>query len=94
LLGGRPVVIMQMENLRGGWHVTRVILDSGTAASWRFTETTEVCDESGRTLGFFHPVAGKDAAAVSPFSREELERFRGQRTGRPLEDVLRDLQTP
>ena len=74
--------------------MTRLVLDSGTVARWHLTETTEVCDESGRTLGYFHPAQpGKDGMAGSPFSLEELERFREQRTGRPLGDILRDLET-
>jgi hypothetical protein len=55
----------------------------------------QVRDESGRILGYFHPVvepAASDATSIrSPFSTEELERRRSQRTGRSLEEILNDL---
>lgn len=58
-------------------------------------EVVEICDASGRTLGYFHPVPEpvdyKALIAQSPVSDEELEELRKQRTGRPLKDILRDL---
>jgi hypothetical protein len=55
----------------------------------------QVRDESGRILGYFHPVvepAASGAASIrSPFSTEELERRRSQRTGRSLEEILNEL---
>ena len=58
-------------------------------------ELLEVCDESGKVRGYFHPIGEPAASAVnvqSPFSREELERRRRQRTGRPLAEVLTRLE--
>jgi hypothetical protein len=59
-------------------------------------DLVEFCDEAGRTLGYFHPVVDSGTAEATdfecPFSRAELERRRGQRTGRPLKDILEDLR--
>jgi hypothetical protein len=58
-------------------------------------ELVEIRDESGRTIGYFHPIRQSAARSVStPFSREEIERRREQRTGRPLPEVLQDLPRP
>lgn len=53
----------------------------------------EVRDDAGRTIGYFRAV---DSAGTkrTPFSREEIERRRQQRTGRPLGDVLKGLRQP
>ncbi|MCI0334637.1 MAG: hypothetical protein L0228_15580 [Planctomycetes bacterium] len=57
-----------------------------------FRDLVEFCDESGRVVGFFHPVAPTiQSRTNSPISDEEVERARGQRTGRPLRDILVDL---
>jgi hypothetical protein len=57
--------------------------------------TLEVCDTSGRTLGYFHPVLDRmppaSGPAKSPFSDEEIQQRRQQRSGRPLPEVLRRL---
>ena len=77
--------------------MTRLNIDSDLMARLGgLGDLVEFCDESGRTLGYFHPVPGpatdegKDLDC--PFSREELERRRGQRSGRPLKDILKDLR--
>jgi hypothetical protein len=61
-----------------------------------FHEFVEICDQSGQTLGYFHPAVkpGDYAAAgiESPFSDEEIERRRQDFSGRPLAEILRDLQ--
>jgi hypothetical protein len=52
-------------------------------------------DESGRVLGYFHPLvesASSEAGAIrSPVSDEEIERLRTQRTGRSLAEIMADL---
>lgn len=74
----------------------KVTVDAETRAKLEgLREVVEICDESGRPLGRFHPIPEpvdyKELIAQSPFSIEELERRRKQRTGRPLEEILRDL---
>ena len=73
--------------------MTKVTVDAATRAKLNdLHELLEVCDESGRTLGYFHPVVSFDSLkALSPFSDEEIEKLRQQRTGRPLSEILKDL---
>jgi hypothetical protein len=75
--------------------MTKLTIDAGTLAKLHNLDAPlEVCDESGKTLGYFHPAIpanGADSAARSPFSDEELQRRRQQRTGSPLAEVLERL---
>jgi hypothetical protein len=69
--------------------MTKLMIDAATLAKLpNLDEPLEVCDESGKTLGYSHPVARAEQSARSPFSDEELQRRRQQRTGRPLAEVL------
>jgi hypothetical protein len=60
-----------------------------------FHELVEFRDEAGRLVGFFHPVPVPSDAqhrrTASPISDEAIEVARTQRTGRPLGDILADL---
>ena len=70
--------------------MTRVVVDAAMRANLHNLDTVlEVCDESGRTLGYFHPQNG---AVRSPFCDEEIERRRQQRTGKPLAEILERLK--
>ena len=75
--------------------MTQLILDASALAILpKLTESVELLDESGKTLGQFHPTnrpEGSEASFKSPHTREELEQLRLQPTGRPLADILRDL---
>ena len=52
----------------------------------------EICNQSGRTIGYFQPTLPPGSlSAMSPFSDEEIERRRKNRSGRPLRDILSDL---
>jgi hypothetical protein len=78
-------------------HMTRIIVDSDLLARLHgLSERLEFCDPSGNTLGVFQPATPKAAPREgvdgSPFTREQLKRRCGQRTGRPLTDILRDLE--
>ncbi|MDB5386592.1 MAG: hypothetical protein JWM11_2238 [Planctomycetaceae bacterium] len=76
--------------------MTRVLLE--TELESRFAgldEPVEVCDHSGRLIGYFHPVA-RDRVSVkelSPFTDEEIMSRCGQPVGRLLSDIMRDLQS-
>jgi hypothetical protein len=76
--------------------MTKVFLDAATQARLNnLGELLEVCDESGKVRGYFHPIGEAAASAgshQSPHSREELERRRQQRTGRPLSEILARLE--
>ncbi len=54
-----------------------------------FQDLVEICDENGQVVGFFHPVSQNKTG--SPISDEEIEVARQQRTGRPLADIMADL---
>ncbi len=76
--------------------MTRLMVDEQTLAKLHhLQELLELCDQSGRTLGYFHPFAGSEHGGLhnarSPFTDEELRKRRAQRTGSPLADVLKRL---
>ncbi len=55
----------------------------------------EFCDETGRTLGYFHPVASLREHEQLPallISDEELQRRLQEGGGRSLEAILADLE--
>lgn len=59
-------------------------------------DLVEFRDESGRVVGFFHPVPRANVSpnqSKSPISDEEIEAARQQRTGRPLADIFADLDS-
>lgn len=55
----------------------------------------EVCDTSGRRLGYFAPLATADdyRNARPGVSDAELDQRSATGGGRPLNDILRDLQS-
>ncbi len=73
--------------------MTKVLIDAETLVKLHNLDAPlEVCDASGRTLGYFHPLAAPAASGGrsirSPLSDEELQSRRQQRTGRPLAEIL------
>ena len=77
--------------------MTKVVLDTGFLSKLAgIRETALLCDESGRVIGYFEPLeppTGKgEDGAESPFSDDEIERFRKQRSGRSLQDILAALE--
>jgi hypothetical protein len=75
--------------------MTKLTVDSDLRAKLaNFEDLIQLCDESGRVVGFFHPVrptGGNSKQSSSPISDEEIEAARQQRTGRPLADIFADL---
>jgi hypothetical protein len=76
--------------------MTKVTIDPELRAKLGdLRELVEFRDESGRVVGFFHPVARisdtGDRQVASPISDEEIEACRQQRTGRPLAEIIADL---
>jgi hypothetical protein len=56
-------------------------------------DPVDVHGPNGEYIGTFRPPSGKPPPGFKiPFSEEELERRRLCRTGRPLKDILRDLE--
>ena len=76
--------------------MTKVVVDASFGAKFAgLTGPVEVCDESGRTIGCFQPVLSEGMSAKgvwSPISDEEIERRSQERSGRPLADILADLE--
>jgi hypothetical protein len=79
--------------------MNEVVVDTALRARLNnLDDLLKVRDESGRILGYFHPViesaAFEERAIRSPFSQEELDRRRGQRTDCPLAENLDELNRP
>jgi len=70
------------------------VTDPGLLSQLAAGDSLELKDPSGRVLGVFIPEGlGKLPPGVkSPFTDEQLVELRKQRTGRPLADILRDLE--
>jgi hypothetical protein len=78
-------------------NMTRVTIDATTMAKLDgLNDLLEICDESGKTLGYFQPIIspprGPDGKIISPISDEELERRSQHLAGRALKDILSDIQ--
>ena len=77
--------------------MTKVVLDTSLLSELiAIRQPALLCDQSGRVIGCFEPLeppTGKgEDGTQSPFSDEEIERFRQQRSGRPLQDILATLE--
>jgi len=75
--------------------MTKITLDPTTLAKLSgIGHQVEVCDDSGRTLGYFVPVVSPTAHGrmESPLSKEELDRRAMQRNGRTLAEIMADLE--
>jgi hypothetical protein len=57
-------------------------------------EPLELCDAGGRVIGHFIPIAesSRYSGIKSPTPAAELDRRRREETGRPLAEILRELQ--
>lgn len=75
--------------------MTRIVLDPASLAKLRdLKEGAEICDASGTLFGFFVPAeapAPSEKVAV-PFSDEDLDKFEQEPGGRPLREILADLE--
>ncbi len=77
--------------------MTKLVADAALRARLHgFKDTVQICDEFGQVPGYFQPAVkpGDYAAAgiESPFSGEEIERRRRDFSGRPLAEILKDLE--
>ena len=76
--------------------MTRVLADTQLPQRLRDAkQPVAVVDETGQTLGIFDPMRVAPpgvAAARCPHTMEELQELRKQSGGRPLAEVLRDLE--
>jgi hypothetical protein len=75
--------------------MTRLTVDAATLARLGGASSlVEVCDDAGHLLGYFLPVTRNGETPRSPFSDEEIQRRRQQKTGHSLAEVLRTLSRP
>jgi hypothetical protein len=75
--------------------MTRVILDPATSAKLdRLAERVEVCDATGRTLGFFIPVVDRTLYEDLdvPISEDELKRREQESERYSTQEVIAHLQ--
>ena len=74
--------------------MTRLTLDAATSGKLGdVTQCVELCDESGRTLGYFTPADRSDYAGVQPLiSDEELDEREQEKGGRSLREILTELE--
>jgi hypothetical protein len=76
--------------------MTRVVIDQSIRAKFNdLAEQIELCDETGRTLGYFVPPEMHRelirAWAIAEVSDEELERRRQEPGGKTLQEIWRSL---
>lgn len=72
--------------------MTRIVIDRRTRAQLNdLQEPLQFIDESGQPLGLFTPTAS--ATVLKPqISEDEIQKRLAQGGGRPLADILRDLE--
>jgi hypothetical protein len=70
--------------------MTRILLDANLAGQLKSSPgAIELCDPSGEVVGHFTPIR-KPKMAV-PFSEDEIKKSKQKPGGRPLADILADL---
>jgi hypothetical protein len=72
----------------------RIVVDQGMSDEFRKADNlTEICDPAGIVVGYFRVRAvPREVLKLSERSLTELRRRAEERTGRPLADVIRDLE--
>ena len=75
--------------------MTKIVIDPTTAGQLSGVETSaELVDPSGNLLGYFSPKVDPSLydQVEPPISEEELDRIEKEGGGRPLRDILDDLE--
>ena len=75
--------------------MTKIKLDQTTESRFaNLSDHAEICDHEGRTLGIFIPVVDRAlyGRVPVPFTEEELDRFEQEPGGRPLAEILAELE--
>jgi hypothetical protein len=78
--------------------MTSLTVDAATLSRLQdLAKFMEIRDESGRVLGYFHPLGrftgSQPTVRASPFTDDELRERQKQRTGKPLTEVLAKLSS-
>jgi len=74
--------------------MTKIVVDAQTLAKLSGAcQTLELCDGEGRVVGHFIPTLDRssDPSMEPQITEEELQRRERQGGGRPLADILADL---
>jgi hypothetical protein len=74
----------------------KVTLDKATLAKLHnLSERVEVCDESGRVVGYAHPAKHTLPPEYEepPITKEEIDRLVNEPGGRSLAEILADLRS-
>lgn len=70
-----------------------MIVDSTMAAKLDQADgAVQICTRDGRLLGYFSPAKPKTLRLEPPVTEAELDRISAEEGGRPLADILRDLE--
>lgn len=75
--------------------MTKLIVDGLTLAKLgNLAQSLELCDHSGRTLGFFTPAEDRSlyVGVEPPISDDELEQRQRKGGGRTLDEIIADLE--
>lgn len=73
--------------------MTRVTIDSETLSRFNgLTGIVEICDEDGKVIGVVSPVAGDYSELEVPVTDTEIARLRAGSRGRPLKEIMADLE--
>jgi hypothetical protein len=75
--------------------MTKFVLDSETAQKLRdAAQCIQLCDPTGATIGYFRPEVDPELYRTikEPFTKEQLDRARNDPSGRPLKEIMRDLE--
>jgi hypothetical protein len=75
--------------------MSKITLDSTISNQLRrFKEPVELLDSGGVLLGTFTPLRDKTSTSQSriPFTTEELKHFENESGGRPLCEIMADLE--
>ncbi|MSQ96625.1 MAG: hypothetical protein EXR98_19025 [Gemmataceae bacterium] len=71
--------------------MTQILLDANLARQLKSSANPlELCDPSGAVVGVFTPVI--KAKIATPFTEEEIQKSKQKKGGRPLADILLDLE--
>ena len=76
--------------------MTKIVINPAAAGQLSGIETTvELCDPSGNVLGYFSPKVDPSLydQVELPISEEELDRRQQSGGGRPLKDIIPDMES-
>jgi hypothetical protein len=73
--------------------MTKVVVDQALLARiFDLSKMAELCDSSGQPIGLFVPSEVRESEeGECPYSDEEIRLLGQQTTGRPLQEIWRDL---